>query len=77
MVVAPDGAVSIFGGRDENGPLADVEKYDPETNQYSVVGRLQEARCHFAAVSFGDDRVALVGGKGREQFGMPDYPFLP
>lgn len=62
-VLAPSGQVWIFGGENQQGPVAEVEIYDPAKREFTVVGRLVEPRSHFAAVSFHDGRVVLVGGE--------------
>ena len=62
-VLAPNGHVWIFGGENNNAPVAEVEVYDPSKREFTVVGQLLEPRSHFSAVSFHDGRVVLVGGE--------------
>lgn len=61
----PDGRVVILGGVGDSRagkPVAKVEVYDPETQQFSVLGRLQRPRHDHSAILLDDGRVLVVGG---------------
>jgi hypothetical protein len=62
----PDGRVVILGGTSggfgAGKPIAEVEIYDPDLQQFSVAGRLKRPRQDHSAVLLDDGRVLALGG---------------
>lgn len=64
-VVAPDGRVFCFGGRDASGQeSAAVELYDPAEKEkgWQSAASMPEPRAYMGAVAAGDGRIYVVGG---------------
>jgi len=62
----PDSRVVILGGTSggfrAGKPIAEVEIYDPQTQKFSVVGRLKKPRHDHSAILLDDGRVLVIGG---------------
>ena len=52
----------VSGGDEAGKPVAEVEVYDPETQQFSVQGRLRKPRQDHSAILLDDGRILVVGG---------------
>merc|ERR1740121_3181867 len=55
--------VHVVGGRHNGEPLATVERYDSESNVWSNIPSMHEARAECAAVTAGD-KLYVFGGIG-------------
>ena len=58
----PNGSVLLIGGHDGDQPLADVSRFDPQTEQIESVGSLAVARSQHAAALLPSGRVVVAGG---------------
>ncbi len=65
-----DGQVLAVGGTSdyesywtESSFVHDIERYNPSTGYWSIVGHLSEARAYAAAALLPDDRVWVTGGR--------------
>ena len=59
-----DGSLLLIGGYGENGSTLDsIERFDPVLGRSRVVARMAQARAEPGAVTLGDGRVAIVGGR--------------
>ena len=78
LLLLPDGQVLAVGGaRDAdylwngNSFVREIERYDPASNEWRVVGELPEPRAMATATLLPDGRVWLVGGRNATTF-FPD-----
>lgn len=61
-VLTPAGKVLAIGGSDaSDNPLTSVERYDPDTNTWTVLGNLGEARQDIDAIVIQDSIILVVG----------------
>lgn len=58
----PNGRVLMVGGKDDNGPQAMAELYDPDSGKFRMAGALSVARFHHTATLLADGRVLIAGG---------------
>lgn len=59
--VSYDGKIYVFGGRDHNQMIAEVEMYDPDSSQWKVVSQLPTPREGLSAVVV-DSLIWVIGG---------------
>jgi hypothetical protein len=59
----PDGSVLVIGGFDANSsPLASIERLDPMTHAWEIVGTLSAPRFSHTATLLNDGRILIAGG---------------
>src|SRR5215813_13479863 len=61
-----DGRLLIIGGENENGPVAEVEIFDPSSRTFSLAGRSITPRADHTATKLADGRVMIIGGRGQD-----------
>lgn len=63
LLALDDGTVLVLGGTDDAGaPIAEVERFDPETETFTSLGAPWPARSDAAYVALAGGRAARVGG---------------
>jgi len=73
-----DGTVLVAGGCcvGASGLVAEAERYDPDTNNWSPAGALAMVRQTHTATRLSDGRVVIVGGVGLGDSSIERYPYL-
>ena len=59
----PDGGVLVTGGRDEHGPVSNIERYDPARNLWAPAGTLSDARWQHTTTLLPGGKILAIGGK--------------
>lgn len=64
-VVMPDGGIVVLGGAINSAYAVTntVERFDPQTRQWTVVGNLVGSRMQHQAIPIDDHRILVVGGR--------------
>ena len=76
VIAMPNGNVLALGGsdeRDSRGKLDTIERFDPSTGQFSLVGRMLEKRYKIgnSVVLLTDGRILIAGGAPRAEVYNP------